>query len=462
MGRGRTIREALGRSADYVKNPDKTAGGQLISGYRCNPGIVESEFLFSTRSYMAKTGQTIRAKDVIAYHVRQSFHPGEVTPELANEIGYELAMSLTKGKHAFIVCTHVDKSHVHSHIIFNSTSLDCDRKFRNFLGSSFAVRRISDILCLQHGLSIIEEPKPSRGSYGDWQGEGKKPTVRGQLESMLEQALQGCDRYDDFLARMQKAGAEVKTGKHLAFKPPGARRFIRCDSLSEDYRESAIRQRLDGKYSTKQNPASAKGKPAEAPFNPLIDIQKKMAQLNSPGFAHWAGTYNLKEFAKTVCYLSEHNLLQREGLNAACDQASEKYHALSDKLKANRQRMDEISTLQRHMGTYGKTKELYRQYRQLPQKKQADFYEAHRAELAGHEAAKKYFDSLHVQKLPNVQTLKQEYAILQAENRKLYPQQKEARGKMMELLTARSNLERFMNIRLEEPENQKPQQEAQR
>ena len=118
---------------------------------------------------------------MIAYHLRQSFKPGEITPELANKIGYDLAMSLTKGKHAFIVCTHVDKQHIHSHIVFNSTAIDCTRKFRNFWRSSFAVRRISDMLCLENGLSVIAEPKPSRGSYGAWLGEGKPPTVRGQL-----------------------------------------------------------------------------------------------------------------------------------------------------------------------------------------------------------------------------------------------------------------------------------------
>ena len=143
-GKGRTVAEALGRTADYVKNPEKTEGGELVTAYQCNPAIADQEFLFSKRQYAAITGRSQKEHDVIAYHLRQSFKPGEITPELANKIGYELAMSLTKGKHAFIVCTHVDKEHVHSHIVFNSTALDCTRKFNNFWGSSFAVRKISD------------------------------------------------------------------------------------------------------------------------------------------------------------------------------------------------------------------------------------------------------------------------------------------------------------------------------
>ena len=170
-GKGRTVTEALGRVTDYVENPEKTNGGDLVTAYQCNPSIADQEFLFSKRQYAVITGRERKDNDVIAYHLRQSFKSGEITPELANKIGYELAMLLTKGKHAFIICTHVDKHHIHSHIVFNSTALDCTRKFRNFWGSSFAVRKISDMLCLENGLSVIAEPKPSRGSYGTCLGE---------------------------------------------------------------------------------------------------------------------------------------------------------------------------------------------------------------------------------------------------------------------------------------------------
>ena len=191
VGKGRTVAEVLGRTTGYVKNPEKTDGGGLVSAYQCNPAIVDQEFLFSKRQYTAMTGRNQKEHDVIAYHLRQSFRPKKIAPELANKIGYALAMSLTKGKHAFIVCTHVDKQHIHSHIVFNSTSLDCSRKFNNFWGSSFAVRKISDLLCWENGLSVIENPKPSQGSYGSWLGE-KPPTVREQLERMIDAALTSC------------------------------------------------------------------------------------------------------------------------------------------------------------------------------------------------------------------------------------------------------------------------------
>ncbi|MCC8356929.1 MAG: relaxase/mobilization nuclease domain-containing protein [Oscillospiraceae bacterium] len=463
-GKGRSIAHALGQSTDYVKNPDKTDGGQWVSAYQCNPSIVDAEFLFSKRQYEAQTGKAHKDSDVIAYHMRQSFKPGEITPEKANKIGYDLAMSLTKGNHAFIVCTHVDKHHIHSHIIFNSTSLDCTRKFRNFWGSSFAIRRISDILCLENGLSVIENPKPSWGSYGTWLGDKKPPTQRQRLERMIDNALTAdCKSYEDFLAAMQTEGAEAKTGKHLAFKIPEGKRFIRCDSLSEDYTEDAILERLNGKREVKRR-NTQKSFSATEDIRPrsLIDIQSKLAQANSPGFERWAKGFNLKAIAETVVWMKEHGISDVEKLAQECDVASKSYHGLSERTKANQARMMKaISDLQRQISNYGRTKEVYIQYKKLPRKKQAQFYEDHRENIILHENAKRHFDSLGVEKLPSIKALKQEYAALNAENKQLYPQQKAARRKMIDLLTAKSNVERFLEIKIEQPERKK-QQEASR
>lgn len=176
-GKERSVATALGKTTDYVENPEKTDGGKWISSYECDPMMADEEFLLSKRQYAQLTGLDQGERDVIAYHLRQSFKPGEIDPATANKIGYDLAMSLTKGKHAFLVCIHVDRSHVHSHIIFNSTALDYTKKFRNFWGSSFAIRKISDRLCVENGLSIIEKPKQSRSSYGTWIGDEKQPTL---------------------------------------------------------------------------------------------------------------------------------------------------------------------------------------------------------------------------------------------------------------------------------------------
>ena len=455
-GKGQSVAQALGRVTDYVENPEKTHGGDLVTAYQCNPSIADQEFLFSKRQYAFITGRERKDNDVIAYHLRQSFKPGEITPEQANKIGYDLAMSLTKGKHAFVVCTHVDKHHIHSHIVFNSTALDCTRKFRNFWRSSFVIRKISDMLCLENGLSVIAEPKPSRGSYGTWLGEDKPPTVRGQLENLIDAALgHGCKDFDSFLAALKAAGVEVKRGKHLAFKIPNGKRFVRCDSLGEDYTETAIMERISGKLIVAPKAKAA----APAKPNMLIDIQAKMRQANSPGFERWAKIYNLKEMAKTVMYLQENGLTDFGELEKACDAAVQKFNDLSDRTKAASARMKDISELQKHIGAYIKTKEIYAQYRKLPPRKQEKFYNEHSNEIRSCQAAKRYFDSLGLKKLPSIQSLKQEYATLAAENKRRYLEQKRARAKMIELLTAKNNVERILGV-TEKEKNRDRQQEA--
>ena len=192
IGEGRTFSTAIEDIIDYVENPEKTDFGRLIYGYECDTRTADAEFTLAKRQYINRTGRKRGADDVIAYHFRQAFKPGEVTPEEANQIGRELAINLTKGKNAFIVCTHIDKHHIHNHIIVSSIDLDCSRKFRNFWGSAWALRRISDKLCLEHGLSIVEDPKPSRGHYGKWLGESNKPLsfqnqIRLAIDKVLEQ-----------------------------------------------------------------------------------------------------------------------------------------------------------------------------------------------------------------------------------------------------------------------------------
>ena len=312
------------------------------------------------------------------------------------------------------------------------------------------------MLCLENGLSVIAEPKPSRGSYGTWLGEGKPPTVRGQLEGLIDTALgQECKDFDSFLIAMKTAGAEVKRGKHLAFKIPNGKRFVRCNSLGDDYTEAAIMERISGKrIVAPRAKAAARSKP-----NLLIDIQAKMQKINTPGFERWAKIFNLKEMAKTVIYLQENGLTDLGELEKACDAAVQKFNDLADQSKAADARMKDISELQKHIGTYSKTREIYAQYRKLTGRKQAKFYEQHTSEIEGCQAAKRYFNSLGLKKLPSMQSLKQEYATLYAENRKRYPEYKQAREKMIELLTAKNNVERILGA-TEKEKNRDRQQGA--
>ena len=150
VGKGRTESRAISDIIDYVANPQKTDYGRLITGFACDSRTVDAEFLLAKRQYIAATGRVRGADDVIAYHVRQSFRPGEITPEEANRLGVEFARRFTKENHVFVVCTHIDKAHVHNHIIWSAVNTDCDRKFRNFWGSTRAVRRLNDTICIEN------------------------------------------------------------------------------------------------------------------------------------------------------------------------------------------------------------------------------------------------------------------------------------------------------------------------
>lgn len=221
IGEGRSFSTAIEDIIDYVENPEKTDYGKLIYGFECDTRTADAEFTLAKRQYINLTGRVRGTDDVIAYHFRQAFKPGEVTPEEANQIGQELALRLTKGNNAFIVCTHIDKHHVHNHIIVSAVNLECTRKFRNFWGSSWALRRISDKLCLEHGLSIVEDPKPSRGHYGKWLGDGNKPlSFQNQIRQAIDAALeQSPSTFEDFLKILEASGVEVTRRREICQLP---------------------------------------------------------------------------------------------------------------------------------------------------------------------------------------------------------------------------------------------------
>ena len=285
---------AVAAIIDYVENPQKTDNGRLINSYACGSRTADDEFMLSKKEYEFITGRSQGRHDVVAYHVRQAFKPGEVSAEEANKIGYDLAMSFTKGRHAFVVCTHIDKAHIHNHIIFNSTTLDCGRKFKNFFLSSFAIRRISDLLCAEHGLSVIENPKPSKGSYGDWLGDKKEPLHSDILKQKIDDVLPYCETFEDFLARLRAEGYEVNARrKHISVKAPGWGKPTRLDTLNGEYTEAAIRARLGiaktitgGGDGGRRDGDTLSGfsATAEAP-SLLIDIQSKLQQGKGAGCA---------------------------------------------------------------------------------------------------------------------------------------------------------------------------------
>lgn len=446
IGKGRTVSTAIADIIDYAENPEKTDNGNLITGYECDPRVADEEFALSKRQYEHITGRRQSfGSNVIAYHTRQSFKPGEVTPEEANRIGVELVKRFTKGKYAFVVCTHTDRSHIHNHVIFNSTALDCTRKFRNFWGSGKALRRLNDLICIEHGLSVIRDPKPrdKQAHYGAWLGDARKPSYTAQIKQAVDTVLgQSPPDFDAFLVLMEAHGIRAsRRGKHLRFFAPGQDKAIRCDTLKGHYTEKAIRERIAGVRTVSSSGGVARALSAEK-VNLLIDIQAKIHEGKGTGYKRWAQKFNLKEMAKTLNYLIEHKLTDYAALEKKTAAATVRFNDLSGQIKLVENRLTQISNLQKQISNYHRTCEVYKQYRLAGYSQK--FKAEHEGDIILHQSAKKAFDALGTQKLPSFKDLQTEYAALAAEKRKLYRDYRQAKDEMRALATAKNNADHIL------------------
>lgn len=451
INKGKVAAQSLSERLDYSHNPMKTNDGEYVTGYECDPRTAWEEFLLTKREYEQKTGRQQKG-DVLAYQIRQSFRPGEITPEEANRLGYELAMRFTKGKHAFTVSTHTDKAHIHNHIYFNSTTLDCTRKFKNFWFSCIALQRISDLICLENGLSVIEKKayrgKTKRTEYP------KKETFRDGICVTIDMALAEKPKdFEELLRLLEQAGYECKRGKNVAVRGKGQKRFIRFRSLGEGYTQEDLTAVISGNTIHK---AKSKKKSVQdnQKLNLILDIQEKMTQ-KGPGYQRWATVYNLKQMAKTLLFLRDHNVESIEELREKANASVEHMSTLSDNIKSAEARIAEIVVLKKHIINYSKTRDVYVEYRKAGYSKK--FFEAHREEIIIHKAAKQAFDEFGLKKIPRVKELNEEYYNLMGDKKKLSSEYYEARAAMQELLKAQKNVEMFLDAeqKREEKEKQK-------
>ena len=435
--KGKSVAACLKSRTDYAQNPDKTQQGELVSSYECSPLTVDEEFMLSKRQYELATGRRQKS-DVIAYQIRQSFKPGEITAEEANKVGYELAMRFTKGKYAFIVATHTDREHIHNHIIYNSTALDSTRKFRDFLLSGLAVQRLSDLICLEHQLSVIEI-KPYR--------ERQKRTLYPPRESNRDKLCAVIDNillnekpadFETFLQKVEQQGYEIKRGKHTSVKGTRQKRFIRFRTLGAGYSEDEIKAVIAGEAEHRPH---QKQPPKEQPFHLLVDIQAKLSEGKGEGYARWAKRYNLKEMSKTLIFLQENKIGSIEEMQERVNAVAARYHALGDSIKAAEHRMAEIAVLRAHIVNYARTRPVYDAYRKTGYSKK--FLEEHREQITLHKAAKAAFDEASLKKLPNVKELDTEYSALLSQKKAAYLDYRKARDEMQELKKAQKNVELF-------------------
>ena len=466
--KGYTPAKSVGKVIKYVENPQKTENGNLVTGFACTPALADQEFALMKSQYISRTGRKRGRDDVIAYHLRQSFVPGEITPEEANRLGRELAIRFTHGSHAFIVATHTDRHHIHNHIIFSAVNLDCDRKFRNFWGSSKALRRLNDVICIENGYSVIEQPqKHTRQKYNKWMETNdirKQPSQRDHLRQAIDHAMaQNPKDLPELLAILSRDGWEIRHGKHIAVRGKDEQRSKRLDSLGEGYTQADLIARLAANETNRTRSAPQTGKrknpitaQQEQKVSLLIDIQSKMRAAKGQGYELWAKKFNLKEMAKTFSYLKEHNLLDRQELDRRAADACGRTDTALKRIREIEKRQKEIRNLRTRIIQYSKTREIYVQYKQSNWSRK--FAAQHEQEIMAHKAAKAAFDALKIKRIPKIRELKEEYDHLQAEKEALERQYRDDRQEMRQLLIVQENVHRILDT---EPNHPKSQQRKQ-
>lgn len=455
INKGKTIAQCLADRTDYSQNAEKTNGGEYISSYECDPETADQEFLLSKRQYLQMTGRT-QEHDVIAYQIRQSFKPGEITPEEANEIGYELAMRFTKGKHAFLVATHIDKAHIHNHIIYNSTTLDCLHKFRDFRRSGLAVQQLSDMICLEHGKSVIKpRPYKERAKRTDYP---RRPCHRDDIRQAIDRALLKKPKdFEELIRLLVETGFEYKDEKQPSLRGKDGGRFLRFRSLGEGYTVEDLKAVLAGKrrHPVKSGKTQNRRRSLDLPIN----IQEKLAAGKGAGYERWAKVYNLKAAAKAILFLQEKDIHTMEQLRKKTEDITRHSHELLDSVKQSEKRLAEIAILRKHIVNYAKTRETYIAYRKAGYSRK--FYEAHREELTLHKAAKEAFDQLEIKKIPKVKELNAEYAKVLESKKKNYGEYRKVRTEMQDYQIALKVAEACVGEEAEEKKIQKEQEHEQ-
>lgn len=442
IGKGRTFSTAIADIIDYVKNPEKTDHGKLITSWHCDSRIADSQFHYSKQQYIRNTGRVRGSDDVIAYHLRQSFRPGEITPEEANRLGCELAKRFTKGNHAFIVCTHIDKAHIHNHIIWAATALDEKKKFCNFWGSTKAVRRLNDTICFENGYSIVENPKKKGLTYDKWMGDKKKPSHRERICAAIDDALaQKPASFDALLELLEQAGYTVKDGKVPSLLGGEQQNHIRMDTLGENYTPEVLRAVIKGQRT--HIPKKRKGTISQDQKIQLaVDFESAVHSRKGPGFEKWAKLFNMKQGSKAVAYLQEHGLTSYADLEALYDDLSRKSNALRKEVRLLDDAIQENAITQKQITNYAQTRMVYDGYIRAGYSKK--YREEHEKDILIHQAAKKYFDDKGMEKLPKMQELKEENLTLVKKRAAVNSQYRKAKAEKDELSIVRANIDAIL------------------
>ena len=432
------IKSTLKKALDYIENPDKTDGKMLVSSFGCSYETADIEFEYTL-------SQALQKGNNLAFHLIQSFELGEVDYQKAHEIGKQLADAVTKGQYEYVLTTHIDKGHIHNHIIFCAVNFVDYHKYNSNKRSYYGIRNMSDRLCRENGLSVLVPEKGSKGkNYAVYK---KEKSAKAKLKLAVDTLIPQVSDFEELLSRLQGAGYEIKRGKYVSCLVPGQERYTRLKTLGADYTEEAIRERIAGKRTR-----AAKAPRADRDVSLLIDIENSIKAAQSRSYEQWAKIHNLKQAAKTMNFLTEHKIEQYADLTAKIAEIQTESERAADALKGVEKQLSDMAVLIKNVSTFQKTKPAYDTYRKARNKE--SYRAAHERGIILHEASAKALKAAGVSKLPNIAALQAEYEKLQAQKEALYADYGKLKKQIREYDVIKQNIDSILRQE-KEPEREK-------
>ena len=424
------IKSTLKAAIDYILNPEKTDGKLLASSFGCGLETADIEFAW-TREAAGDRGTHL------GRHLIQSFAVGETTPEEAHKIGMELAGAVLGGKYEFVLTTHVDKDHLHNHLIFNAVSFVDYKKYHSNKQSYHFIRRTSDRICKEHGLSVVVPGQDKGKSYAEYTAEKQGTSYKAKLKTAIDTLIPQVKDFDELLRRLQEMGYEIKQGKYISFRAAGQERFTRTKTLGAAYTEEAIKERIKGVYVAKTKTLREDKK-----IRLVVDLENSIKAQQSAGYERWAKIHNLKQAAKTMNFLTEHKIEQYADLTARIAEIQTESEQAADALKNVEKRLTDMAVFIKNISTYQKTKPVYDAYRKAKNKEK--YRAAHERDIILHEAAARAMKAAGVTKFPNLAALQSEYEALQAQKEALYADYGKLKKQVREYDVIKQNIDSIL------------------
>ena len=431
----KAIRGTLSKAIAYILNPEKTDEKLLVSSYGCASETAAREFEWTRKIAEQKGMNPVR---IIARHVIQSFEIGEVTPELAHEIGKQFADEILGGKYEYVLTTHIDKDHVHNHLIFNAVDFVDYHAYKSYKRIYYDMREVSDRLCKENGLSVIPPSQNKGMGYKEYTEAKRGTSWKQKLKQTIDRLVITAKDYDDFLRLMQEAGYEIKTGKYISFRAEGQERFTRSKTIGENYTEERIKERIAGRTPRRsQRQTTPKG------ISLIGDIQERIRLIDSKGYEHKAKLTILKEAARTLNYLTENNLLQYADLEKKVEDVHSSYDRTGKELKDVEARLREVQPLIKNISNYQRLKPVYDAFQKAKDK--PGFKAKHEAELVIFEAARSTLLAMQGdEKLPSLKTLQAQQQRLLDEQQRIYDERAKLKKEVKQIETIKSNVDTFL------------------